>query len=62
MIDLSSGNFWLQTEIDPLGGTNYLTPVVQEMDENDHEYGHIDLNSGNFFKILMRDLFNYLFK
>jgi hypothetical protein len=61
LIDLSSSNFWLQTEIDPLGGTNYLTPVVQEMDENEHEYGHVDLNSGNFFKILMKDLFNYLF-
>jgi hypothetical protein len=58
LIDLSIGNFWLQTEIDPLGGTNYLTPVVQEMEENEHEYGHIDLNSGNFFKTLLKDLFN----
>jgi hypothetical protein len=58
LIDLSKGNFWLQSEIDPLGGTNYSTPVVQEMEENEHEYGHIDSNSGNFFKTLIRDLFN----
>jgi len=58
LIDLSKGNFWLQSEIDPFGGTNYLTPVVQEMEENEHEYGHIDSNSGNFFKTLIRDLFN----
>jgi uncharacterized protein (TIGR02145 family) len=56
-VDLSKGAYWLQTEIAPTG-TNYLTPVVQEMDENEYEYGHIDLNSGNFFKILTRDLFN----
>ena len=50
MIDLSKGNFWLQSEIDPFGGTNYLTPVVQEMSENNFEYGDVDHSFYKFIK------------
>lgn len=52
-VDLSKGVYWLQTEIAPTG-TNYLTPVVQEMSENNFEYGDVD---HSFYKFI-KDLFN----